>query len=97
MTNIQPTDPNQFNSVCSRLIVNGQVVPGAKVRARAYRPGHDQDYGPEITDANGVAEIGFPIGGTKSGSIVFMEVTLAAPNGQDYTAITYYRPNYPNP
>jgi hypothetical protein len=26
-----------------------------------------------------------------------MEVTLAAPDGQSYTAITYYRPNYTNP
>jgi hypothetical protein len=97
MTNIQPTDPNQFNSVCSRLIVNSQVVPGAKVHARAYRPGHDEEYGPATTDATGVAEIGFPIGGTRSGSIVFMEVTLEAPGGQSYVAITYYRPNYPNP
>ena len=97
MTNIQPTDPNQFNSVCSRLIVNSQVVAGAKVRARAYRPGHDEEYGPATTDASGVAEIGFPIGGTDNRSIVFMEVSLEAPNGQHYTAITYYRPNYTNP
>jgi hypothetical protein len=97
MTNMQPTDPNQFNSVCARLIVNSQVVPGATVRARAYRPGSDEEYGPATTDANGVAEIGFPIGGTPSGAIVYMEVTLAAPGGQNYTAITYYRPNYPAP
>jgi hypothetical protein len=97
MTNIQPTDPNQFNSVCARLIVNSQVVAGAKVRARAYRPGHDEEYGPATTDANGVAEIGFPIGGTTNRSIVFMEVTLEARDGQSYTAITYYRPNYTNP
>jgi hypothetical protein len=97
MTNIQPTDPNQFNSVCSRLIVNSQVVPGAAVRARAYRPGQDEEYGPATTDANGVAEIGFPIGGTTNRSIVYMEVSLKAPNGQNYSAITYYRPNYTNP
>jgi hypothetical protein len=97
MTNIQPTDPNQFNSVCSRLIVNSQVVAGAKVRARAYRPGNDEEYGPATTDANGVAEIGFPIGGTNNRSIVYMEVSVEAPNGQSYSAITYYRPNYTTP
>ena len=97
MTNIQPSDPNQFNSVCARLIVNGQVVAGAEVRARAYRPGQDEQYGPATTDANGVAELGFPIGGTANRSIVYMEVALEAPNKQSYTAITYYRPNYANP
>jgi hypothetical protein len=77
--------------------VNSQVVPGAAVRARAYRPGQDEEYGPATTDANGVAEIGFPIGGTTNRSIVYMEVSLKAPNGQSYSAITYYRPNYANP
>ena len=56
-----------------------------------------KEYGPATTDASGVAEIGFPIGGTDNRSIVFMEVSLEAPNGQHYTAITYYRPNYTNP
>jgi hypothetical protein len=97
MTNIQPTDPNQFNSVCARLIVNSQVVAGAKVSARAYRPGHDEQYGTATTDATGVAELGFPIAASKNRSIVYMDVYLTAPNGQSYLATTYYRPNYTNP
>jgi hypothetical protein len=96
-TNIQPTDPNQFNSVCARLIVNGQVVPGAEIRARAYRPGQDAEYGPAATDANGVAELGFPIAATPNRSIVYVDVTFKAPDGQSYLATTYYRPNYTNP
>jgi hypothetical protein len=97
VTNIQPADPNQFNSVCARLIVGGRVVPGAQVRAHAYRPGKDADYGPATTDANGVAEIGFPIGGTQNHSVVFLDVSIKAPGGKSYEATTYYRPNYPEP
>ncbi|HJZ45689.1 MAG TPA: hypothetical protein VKE41_00945, partial [Roseiflexaceae bacterium] len=97
VTNLQPTDPNQFNSVCARLIVNSQVVSGADVHVRAYRPGHDKEYGPARTDATGVVEIGFPIGGTNNHSTVFLDVTLKAPNGQDFLATAYYRPNYTNP
>jgi hypothetical protein len=96
-TNIQPTDPNQFNSVCGRLIVNGQVVPGTEIRAHAFRPGHDAEYGPATTDATGVAELGFPVGGTPNRSIVYVDVTMKSPDDQSFLATTYYRPNYTNP
>jgi hypothetical protein len=97
VTNIQPADPNQFNSLCARLIVNGQVVPGARVHARAFRPGHDAEYGPATTEANGVAELGFPIGGTPDGAIVYLDVSFSTRDGQSYLATTYYRPKYTNP
>jgi hypothetical protein len=95
MTNLQPTDPNQFNSICARLIVNGRVVPGAEARAVAYRYGKDAPYGPAMTDASGVAEIGFPVAGARNRYVVYIDIELKAPDGKVYTATTFYRPNYP--
>ena len=95
VTNLQPTDPKQYNSVCGRLIVDGKVVPNAEMSVHAYRPGHDADYGPVKTDATGVAEQGFPIEGTANRSVVYLDVTLKAPDGTSYTATAFYRPNYP--
>ncbi len=95
MTDIQPSDPNQFDSVCARLIVNGAVVSGASVEAISYRYGKDRQYGPATTDANGVAELGFMVDNARNRYIVYIDVSLHA-HGKDYAATTFYRPNYPN-
>jgi hypothetical protein len=95
VTNIQPADPSQFNSICARLIVGGQVVPGAEVRAVSYRHDKDTWYGPATTDANGVAELGFPVAAARNRYVVYVDVAFTAPDGKGYTATTYYRPNYP--
>ncbi len=93
----QPNDPNQFDSICARLIVNGAVVSGAEVNAIAYRYGKDAYYGPATTGAEGVAEIGFPVENGKDHYTVYIDVAIKAPNGQTYGATTYYRPVYPTP
>jgi hypothetical protein len=95
VTNYQPTDPNQFNSICARLIVNGQVVQGAEVNARAYLPSKEAPYGPAFTDASGVAELGFPVAGVENRYVVYIDVEFKAADGKTYNATTYYRPNYP--
>jgi hypothetical protein len=97
VTNIQPTDPYQFDSICARLIVNGAPVSGAEVKAFAYRYGADESYGPEVTGPDGVAEIGFPIKNAHNHYIVYVDVSIRAPGGQTYTATTLFRPNYPTP
>lgn len=94
VTNIQPSAPGQFNSLCARLIVNGAVVSGAQVDAIAYYPGPDKTYGPATTGPDGVAELGFNIGDTPDRYIVFMDVTFTAPDGRTYSSTTYFRPNY---
>ena len=95
MTNIQPTDPNQFDSICARLIVNGAVVSGARVKAYAYRAGRDAVYGPETTGPDGVAEIGFPLSNAHNHYLVYVDVSIKTPDGKTYTATTFFRPNYP--
>jgi hypothetical protein len=96
VTVTQPADPNQFSSICARLIVNGAPVAGAEVNAIAYRYGKDAYYGPATTGADGVAEIGFPIDGAKDRYTVYIDVSLKAPDGKTYVTTTYYRPKYPN-
>jgi hypothetical protein len=95
VTNIQPTDPHQFDSLCARLILNGAVVSGARVKAYAYRFGTDAEYGPATTGADGVAEIGFPLNNAHNHYIVYIDVSIKAPDGKTYTATTFFRPNYP--
>ena len=95
MTNIQPTDPNQFDSICARLILNGAVVNGTKVKAIAYRFGKDAEYGPAYAGADGVAEIGFPLNNARSRYLVYVDVSIRAPGGDTYTATTLFRPEYP--
>jgi hypothetical protein len=95
MTNIQPTNPNQFDSICARLIVNGAVVSGAQVKAYAYRSGRDAEYGPASTGPDGVAELGFPVSNAHNHYMVFIDVSIKAPDGKSYTATTFFRPNYP--
>ena len=96
VTNIQPADPLQFDSICVRLIENGAPVNGARVKAFAFRYGADESYGPANTNAEGVAEIGFPIKFARNHYIVYMDVDIASPSGKSYTATTFFRPNYPD-
>jgi hypothetical protein len=95
MTTIQPTNPNQFDSICARLILNGAVVNGARVKAIAYRFGKDAEYGPAYTHADGVAELGFPLNNAHNHYIVYIDVSIRAPGGKTYTATTFFRPDYP--
>jgi len=90
-----PTDPQQFDSICARLIVNGAVVSGATVNAIAYRAGTDAYYGPATTGADGVAELGFPVNNANHLYIVYVDVSIKAPDGKIYAATTLFRPNYP--
>lgn len=97
VTAIQPNDPNQFNSLCARLIVNGAVVSGTEVNAIAYRYGKDSYYGPATTGADGVAELGFAVDNGRDHYTVYIDVALKAPDGRTYGATTFYRPVYPTP
>lgn len=94
VTVIQPSDLFQFDSICARLILNGVPVSGAEVNAVAYRHESDAPYGPALTGADGVAELGFPIKEARDRYVVYIDVSIKAPNGQTYTTITYFRPNY---
>src|SRR5262249_12719582 len=62
MTDPTPKAPDSNNSLCARLIVNGQVVSGAEVMAVAHYKKWDTKLGPATTGADGVGEIGFNIG-----------------------------------
>jgi hypothetical protein len=97
MTVVRPSTPGQFfDSVCARLIVNGQVVSGAVVNASAIYRRTTQEYGPATTGPDGVAELGFRIADTQRHYLVFVIVTIQAPDGQKYEVTTYFRPEYPN-
>jgi hypothetical protein len=91
----RPSDPNQFDSICARLIVGGVPVAGAEVNAIAYRYGKDAYYGPATTGADGVAEIGFPVAQARDRYIVYIDVAIKAPDGKGYGATTLFRPSYP--
>jgi hypothetical protein len=95
VTNLTPQAPQSFNSLCARLILNGAVVSGAQVTAVAHYEGLDVNYGPATTGGDGVAEIGFNIGNATRHFVVLLDVTIAAPNGQTYTAETDFEPDYP--
>lgn len=94
VTVIRPSDPFQFDSICARLIVNGAVVSGAEVNAIAYRHNADAPYGPAFTGADGVAELGFPVAEARDNYMVYIDVAIKAPDGREYTAITFFRPDY---
>jgi hypothetical protein len=96
MTVIEPNNPDQFDSICGRLIVNGVVVSGAETNAYAFYSGRDKSYGPATTGPDGVAELGFNLSGARNHKLVFVDVTLKAPDGTEYYATTYFRPNYPD-
>jgi hypothetical protein len=94
----EPKVENQFNSICARLILNGQVVRDAKVNVVLHYRKDDDHYGPVKTDDDGVAEQGFNIG-DRTVSLrnveVPIDVIITAPDGQVYTAKTSYTARFP--
>jgi hypothetical protein len=94
----EPTAESQFNSVCARLIVNGQPVKDAEVKVVLHYRKGDDHYGPVKTGDNGVAEQGFNIGDRKLANRnieVPIDVQIDAPGGQEYTAKTSFTPRFP--
>ncbi len=94
----EPTSESQFNSVCVRLIVGGQIVQGAKVSVMMHYRKKDVGYGPVKTDEDGVAEQGFSIGNRKlalRNVPVPIDVTIEAPDGTIYKATTSFTPRFP--
>ena len=81
------------NTLCVRLIVNGQPVNGATVRATANYKSTDAPLGPASTGADGVAQVTFNIGGASSGYTVRVDVTITA-SGQTYRTNTSFTPTY---
>src|SRR5262245_31356826 len=98
MTVPKPTTIGQFDSICARLILGGKVVKDAQVRATINFFESTQDYGPAKTGADGVAEIGFNIGDERQSrrhQTVLVNVTITAPDGQNYRTQTSFWPDYP--
>jgi hypothetical protein len=98
MTAPQPSTVGQFDSVCARLILGGKIVKNAEVRAMINFFEHAQSYGPVRTGADGVAEIGFNIGDERQSrrhQTVLVNVTITAPDGQNYRTQTSFWPDYP--
>ncbi|MFL5805954.1 MAG: hypothetical protein ACJ8CR_29990, partial [Roseiflexaceae bacterium] len=98
MTVPQPATVGQFDSICTRLILNGKVVRGAEVRATVNFFESTQTFGPVKTGADGVAEIGFNIGDARQSrrhQTVLVNVTVTAPDGQIYRTQTSFEPDYP--
>jgi hypothetical protein len=94
----EPTTESQFNSLCARLILNGQVVKDAKVDMVLRYRRDNVGYGPVKTDDDGVAEQGFNIGDRRLANRnveVPIDVTITAPDGQVYTAKTSFTPRFP--
>jgi hypothetical protein len=96
----EPETESQFNSICARLILNGQVVKDAKVNVVLHyqRGRQDVKYGPVKTDDDGVAEQGFQVGDrrlTNRNVEVPIDVTIETPDGQIYTAKTGFKPKFP--
>jgi hypothetical protein len=94
----EPNPDGQSDSLCVRLIVNGQVVKDARASAVLHYHQGDVKYGPVKTGADGVAEQGFVVGDKKRalGNVeVPIDVTIEAPDKQVYTAKTSFTPKYP--
>jgi hypothetical protein len=94
----EPQEAGQFDSLCARLIVGGQVVKDAKVSAVAHYHRHDIKFGPIKTGDDGVAEQGFNIGDSKlalRNVEIPIDISIEAPNGQVYTTRTSFTPKYP--
>jgi hypothetical protein len=94
----EPTTESQFNSICARLILNGQVVKDAKVDVVLHYRRDDVGYGPVKTDDDGVAEQGFNIGDRRQANRnveVPIDVTITTPDGQVYTTKTSFTPRFP--
>jgi len=93
----EPESESQFNSVCVRLIVGGQIVQGAKVNVTMHYRKKDVGYGPVKTDEDGVAEQGFNIGNRKlalRNIPVPVDVTIEAPDGTIYKTTTSFTPRF---
>jgi hypothetical protein len=94
----EPTTEGQFNSICARLILGGQVVKDARVDVVLHYRRDNVGYGPVKTDDDGVAEQGFNIGDRRlaqRNAEVPIDVTITAPDGQVYTAKTSFTPRFP--
>ena len=94
----EPTTESQFNSICARLIVNGQIVRDSKVNVVLHYRRDEVKYGPVKIDDDGVAEQGFNIGDRKlanRNTEVLIDVTIETPDGQVYTAKTSFTPRFP--
>ncbi len=88
----------QFNSVCVRLIVGGQIVPDSKVNMVMRYRRQDVGYGPIRIDQDGVAEQGFNIGDSKlaqRNQLVNIDITIDTPDGAAFTTTTSFTPRYP--
>lgn len=87
------TDPPRFSmtTLCVRLILDGQVVPGAVVSGVAHYKTTNTALGPATSGADGVGHITFSIGGASHGFTVVVDAQ-AVYNGQTYTAQTSFTP-----
>jgi hypothetical protein len=93
----EPTTESQFNSICVRLIIGGQIVKDSAVNVVLHYRRDDVKYGPVKIDEDGVAEQGFNIGDRKLANrniVVPIDVTITAPDGQVYTAQTSFTPRF---
>jgi hypothetical protein len=98
MTDAEPKIEGQFNSVCVRLIVGGQIVPDSKVNMVMHYRRQDVGYGPIRIDQDGVAEQGFNIGDSKlaqRNQLVKIDITIDTPDGAVYTTSTSFTPRFP--
>jgi hypothetical protein len=78
-------------TVCARLTAGGQPVAGAATSIRVRYKSTTTSYGPEATDAQGIAALTFAIGGATAGHTVVVDVTMRAA-GRTYTARTEFTP-----
>jgi hypothetical protein len=87
------TDPPRFSmtTLCVRLILNGQVIPGATVSGVAHYKTTNTNLGPATSGADGVGHITFSIGGAAAGYTVVVDAK-AVFGGQTYTAQTSFTP-----
>jgi hypothetical protein len=81
------------NTLCVRLVVNGQPVAGAGVEAEVNYKSTKATLDTATTGADGVAQLTFNIGGASSGYTVRVDVTVTV-NGQTYTTNTSFTPRY---
>lgn len=88
------TSPARFSmtTLCVRLILNGQIVPGATISGVAHYKTTDTSLGPAITGADGVGHHTFSIGGASAGYTVIVDAQ-AVYNGVTYTAQTSFTPH----
>ena len=79
---------NSTETLCIRLITDGQPVSGATATGVAHYKSKDTSLGPAITGAGGIAQIDFDISRATVGYTVFIDVTVGNQTVKHATSFT---------